>query len=148
MLCAIYQGTRPKLWWSTRMCVDTLFKFSRISAFQKCWKENKCQEPAQCLFGYFPALWFASRIFSVECMGHLLTLHFWCLNLSHGLFKDHPSETSGLFPIDPQVYHDYFVHIFGLQYELLFFTSPSLFFISLFFTICFSLYDFFWNSKL
>lgn len=111
------------------MCVDTLFKFSRISAFQKCWKENKCQEPAQCLFGCFPALWFASRIFSVECMGQLLTLHFWCLNLSHGLFKDHPSEASGLFPIDPQVYHDYFVHIFGLQYELLFFCFSILIFL-------------------
>lgn len=71
----------------------------------------------------------ASRIFSVECMGQLLTLHFWCLNLSHGLFKDHPSEASGLFPIDPQVYHDYFVHIFGLQYELLFFCVSILIFL-------------------
>lgn len=71
----------------------------------------------------------ASRIFSVECMGQLLTLHFWCLNLSHGLFKDHPSEASGLFPIDPQVYHDYFVHIFGLQYELLFFCFSILIFL-------------------
>lgn len=98
----------------------------------------------------FPALWFTSRIFSVKSMGQLLTLYFWWLNLSHGLFKDHPSKASGLFPTDPQVYRNYLcAYLWTVVWTSIFFLLPHPYiFILLFFATCFSLYKFFWNSKL
>lgn len=112
--------------------VDTSLQFSRISTCQKCWEENVCQEPAQCLFCSvccLPVLWFASRIFSVECMGQLLTHHLWWLDPRHGLSKDHPSEVSELFPTDPHAYHDNrCVSHWTTNMNFCFFASPSLFY--------------------